>query len=228
VEINDILLLYGQLLSSVDQWFDGCLASAPGRIECSRGCCHCCRGLFDITLLDACYLKSGFDKLDEGVKRKVREKAAERLEGIRALWPEFAPPYTINHRAEEEWQAIMPEGDETPCVLLDDQGRCLVYDHRPMTCRLHGIPLVDCSGEVMDGDVCTLNFVGVEAALLPELRFPFIDLFRDEAMLFQTFTEYLLKYRLKELDTVIPAATLLAFDETSLAGVGPRLVPGEH
>lgn len=220
MEIAHILQLYGQLLTSVDQWFGRCMAAAPDEIRCGRGCSQCCRGLFDITLLDACYLKSGFDQLEEGVKRRVVEKAAGRLEEIRSIWPEFASPYTLNHRPDEEWDQVMPDGDETPCVLLDEYGQCLVYEHRPMTCRLHGIPLIDTSGEIIDADGCSLNFSGVTATLTAELRFPFIELFRDEATLFKMFTKQLLKQSFSELDTLIPAAVLLSFDQFPMAAVG--------
>ncbi|GAB7026084.1 YkgJ family cysteine cluster protein [Geotalea toluenoxydans] len=212
MQVDNILTLYGQLLSRVDAWFGRCLSAAPEDIHCSKGCSHCCRGLFDITLLDACFLKSGFDKLEQGVQYKVADRARSRLEAIRAIWPEFAPPFTLNHRSDEEWDKIMPNEDETPCVLLDENGRCLVYEHRPMTCRLHGLPLVDMGGEIMDPALCSLNFVGKEPISLPQIRFEFIRLFQDELSLFGVFTGELLKFQLNELDTVIPAAILLTFD----------------
>ncbi|WP_243373542.1 YkgJ family cysteine cluster protein [Geotalea sp. SG265] len=212
MEIANILQLYGQLLTSVDQWFARCMAAAPDDIRCGRGCSECCRGLFDITLLDACYLKSGFDRLSEEVKDMVLEKAIKRLNGVKAIWPEFNLPFILNHRPDAEWDAVMPDEDDTPCVLLDDHGQCLVYEHRPMTCRLHGIPLIDSGGEVIDEDGCSLNFTGMTAILPAELRFPFIELFQDETTLFKLFTKQLLKQSFSELDTLIPAAVLLSFD----------------
>lgn len=212
MQVDNILALYGQLLSSVDVWFHRCTFAAPEDIHCSNGCSHCCRGLFDITLLDACFLKSGFDKLEQGVQYKVADQARSRLEAIKAIWPEFAPPFTLNHRSDEEWEKIMPNEDDTPCVLLDENGRCLVYEHRPMTCRLHGLPLVDTGGEIMDPALCSLNFVGKESLSLPHIRFEFIRLFQNELALFKVFTGELLNRQLNELDTLIPAAILLSFD----------------
>ena len=63
-----ILDHYGLILQEVDDWFASCLGKFPGRISCRYGCAECCRGLFDITLLDALYLKRGFDLLPESVK----------------------------------------------------------------------------------------------------------------------------------------------------------------
>lgn len=40
------------------------------------------------------------------------------------------------------------------CAALDDDGRCLVYDARPIVCRSHGVPIR--MGDVVDA--CRLNF----------------------------------------------------------------------
>lgn len=212
MNLEQILNRYGQLLASVDQWFSRCQVVAPRTIHCGKGCSACCRGLFDITLLDAFYLRHGFDTLEPELQRKVTEQADRRLAAIMAVWPDFVPPYTINHRPDEEWPEIMPEDDETPCVLLDDHGQCLLYQYRPMTCRLHGIPLIDVDGQVMDADGCSLNPALEDVVSLPQLRFEFVRLFEDELALFQFFTEQLLNHHLNELDTLIPAAVLLPLE----------------
>ena len=209
--INDILRRYRTLLSGVDRWFGRCLADHREEIACVSGCSGCCRGLFDITLLDACFLKSGYDRLPPDVRRSVRAKARRRLAKMRRHWPEFGAPYLLNYRPDEEWEILMPEEDETRCVLLDRSGKCLVYEERPMTCRLHGAPLVDRSGEVMFDEWCSLNFIGSDPLLIDDLRWEFRQLFRDELSLFQQFAEELTGVRINELDTFIPTALLIDF-----------------
>jgi Fe-S-cluster containining protein len=96
-------------------------------------------------------------------------------------------------------------------VLLDGEGRCLVYDFRPMTCRLNGIPLVDLSGEEFHDDWCSHNFVGMDPLGMPELRAEFRRLFADELELFRSFTLALCDEEISELDTLIPTALLMDF-----------------
>ncbi|HEY6873509.1 MAG TPA: YkgJ family cysteine cluster protein [Geobacteraceae bacterium] len=209
--MEEILKKYGALLAEVDAWFSRCMQVSPAGIACGAGCSECCRGLFDITLLDACYLKYGFDRLDALVQTAVRAKASARLHELQRLWPDFREPYTLNYRPEEEWEALMPEDDETPCPLVDDDGRCILYDFRPMTCRLNGIPLVDRSGEVFFEEWCTLNFTGSDPLAMEELRGEFRRIFADELQLFQRVTALLCKQQLNELDTFIPTALLIDF-----------------
>jgi Fe-S-cluster containining protein len=209
-EYDAILDRYGMLLAEVDAWFARCREAVPGAIACGDGCADCCRGLFDITLLDACHLKRGFDRLPSGVRNRTRRKGRGRLTLLRRLWPEFAPPYLLNYRPEGEWEALMPEEDNTPCPLLED-GRCLVYEHRPMTCRLNGIPLLDHSGEIMYDEWCTLNFTSMDPLSCAALRGDFRRLFGAELELFRELTGLLLGNPLNELDTFIPLALLVDY-----------------
>lgn len=209
--MDEILAGYAKLLSSVDQWFSSCIAYAGSQIACKKGCSECCRGLFDITLLDACYLKSGFDRLPAAKRNPVLKKARQRLKLLQALRPDFQEPFILNCRPEEEWELLMPDDDETPCPLLDADGRCLVYDYRPMTCRLHGLPMVDISGEVMHDEWCTRNFIGGNPLKMAGLRWEFNTLFREELLIFRELTFKLFKERLNELDTFIPTALLMNY-----------------
>ena len=216
--MKKIVQQYKELLEQVDSWFVRSMDLYPEKIACQSGCSHCCRSIFDITLLDAYYLKLGFDALPAQTRERVLKKAQERLKLMREHWPEFDHPYVLNHRPDEEWEPLMPEEDETPCVLLGDDGRCLVYANRPMTCRLHGIPLIDTDGELMHDDWCTMNFTDGDPVELEDLRAPFDAMFRQEVSLFRDFTGELLKQRMSELDTFIPTALLIEFESFDWQG----------
>ena len=218
VPMKKIVQQYKELLEQVDGWFTRSMELYPEQISCRSGCSACCRSLFDITLLDAYYLKLGFDALPEATRELVQRKCQERLEMMREPWPEFARPFVLNHRPDGEWEALMPEEDETPCVLVGEDGRCLVYANRPMTCRLHGIPLVDTDGELMHDDWCTMNFVDADPTELEGVRAPFDAMFRLEVSLFRDFTGELLKQRMSELDTFIPTALLIDFENFDWQG----------
>jgi Fe-S-cluster containining protein len=204
--MEEILASYRDLLAEVDRWFAACLSRFPDDIACGRGCSSCCRGLFDITLLDAHFLRRGFDQLPEEVRRDVFDRAGKCLSTVREIWPEFAPPFILNNHSEEEWVQL---DNETPCVLLGSDGRCLLYDYRPLTCRLHGLPLLDLSGEMLDDLWCTLNFPEQNPLILPELRGNFTELFHRETVLLGEFNALVAGSPTAQLDTLIPAALLV-------------------
>jgi len=80
-----------------------------------------------------------------------------------------------------------------------------------MTCRLHGLPLIDDSGELMEEEWCTKNFIGHDPLLEVNLRGPFERLLAEETSLGRHFTNELLGKVVRELDTFIPTALLIDF-----------------
>jgi Fe-S-cluster containining protein len=213
-EIQKIVRQYQALLATVDAWFDRCRAACDSRIRCAAGCSACCRGLFDITLLDACLLQVGFSRLPAARQAAVRAKAEARLGQLRADWPDLHHPYLLNHLPDELWTE-MPEDDETPCPLLGEDGACLVYAHRPMICRTHGLPNIDISGESFSDLCCTLNFPGEGPPFPEELRWPFRRAFERELDLCAAFTRHLFGVPMREADTFIPLALLIDFSRLS-------------
>lgn len=201
------LQAYRQLLDEVDTWFTTCLQAGGSTLACRGGCSACCRGLFDITLLDAWQLKAAFAALPADIQVQVLMRCQPRLAELCKRWPELSSPYLLNALPEEEW-TCMPEEDQTPCPLLDEKGYCLVYASRPLTCRLHGLPNIDVSGEDFDGTVCTQH--AGDPMDLPErvLRWRFREVFTQEVSLFRAFTLDLTGGTQCELDTFIPLALL--------------------
>lgn len=226
--LETLLAAYRQLLGEIDSWFENCLQNAsPGTLACRKGCSSCCRGLFDITLLDACLLQEGFAGLPEEARERVLARCRPRLAELQQRWPELSPPYLLNALPDDSWQE-MPEGDETPCPLLGDDGLCLVYACRPMTCRLHGLPNIDLSGEDFSTDLCTLHS-GNPHAIPPEmLRWPFREAFSREIALLRAFTLQLTGTPTCEADTFIPLALLVDYEMIDWAkDVSPPLVGGD-
>ena len=200
--------LYGE----VDNWFAACLQAGGTTLACRGGCSSCCRGLFDITLLDAWLLKEAFAALPEATRNQVLARCRSRLVELQKQWPEITNPYLLNALPESEWQE-MPEEDLTPCPLLDENGYCLVYDARPLTCRLHGLPNIDVSGEDFDGTLCTLH-PGDPGSLPDEiLHWRFRAVFVQEVELFNRFVRVLTGRSIPELDTFIPLALLADYDK---------------
>ena len=210
--MTSILASYRHLYGEVDDWFAACLQAGGTTLACRGGCSSCCRGLFDITLLDAWLLKEAFVTLPEKTRNQVLDRCRPRLVELQNRWPALKNPYLLNALPETEWQE-MPEGDLTPCPLLDDRGYCLVYDARPLTCRLHGLPNIDVSGEDFDGTTCTLH--PGDPGTLPDeiLQWRFREVFEQEVKLFQRFAKRLTGTSWHELDTFIPLALLADYDE---------------
>ncbi|SDM93310.1 Putative zinc-or iron-chelating domain-containing protein [Geoalkalibacter ferrihydriticus] len=208
-ELREEVAAYGRHLAHYDRWFERCLQRFSQRIRCAAGCSACCRALFDISLLDAALLQEGLRRLPAKVQTQVAERAWAIIARLQQRWPGFDHPFTLNHLPEDQWE--VPEEDDTPCPLLDAQGRCLVYAYRPATCRLHGLPNIDEGGEVFQAQSCSHNFPGEDALEILELRADFRTVFREEAHLYRRFAEKVWGSPEVQADTFIAAVPFIDF-----------------
>jgi Fe-S-cluster containining protein len=105
----------GRLYAAMDADYERA-AVAHGFV--CRGCDdNCCRTRFyHHTLVEYLYLRQGLKALADGERARIEARAAQ---------------VAASQAAEPPEPVMCP---------LNAQGRCLLYAHRPMICRLHGIP----------------------------------------------------------------------------------------
>lgn len=130
---------YEALSQAADQVFAKVKAEYPDCVKCDRECADCCHALFDLTLIEAMYLNARFKARFKDEAREAALEKANRAD--RAI-------HKLKRNAFHELQAGKEENDilaglgteKVRCPLLNDQDLCELYDHRPITCRLYGIP----------------------------------------------------------------------------------------
>lgn len=132
---------YRQLVEQVDAAFNEVKAAYNDCVTCKVGCADCCHALFDLTLVEALYVKNEFDrKISDVLRTEIVERAnkADRK------------TYQLKRQAHKDQNAGKSENDilewmavqRVRCPLLNDKDQCELYDSRPITCRLYGVPTV--------------------------------------------------------------------------------------
>lgn len=108
-------------------------------IKCGEGCSDCCHAMFDLTFIEALYLNSKFNEEWQGEERSTildRADVADR-QGYKIKREAFRMSRE-GVRATEIMDYIGKA--RLRCPLLNDDDRCDMYQARPLTCRLYGIP----------------------------------------------------------------------------------------
>jgi Fe-S-cluster containining protein len=139
---------YSRILFDADAFFHRVLREQPQQFQCGNGCSLCCYGLFEIGSADVAVLAAGLARLHPARRRKIIRKAEEIVAA--SEHPD------LRETSPLEKDKFFSRTAETPCPNLDNQGRCMIYEHRPLVCRTFGLPLRD--GDTYIGDVCDLNF----------------------------------------------------------------------
>jgi Fe-S-cluster containining protein len=125
-----------RLRARVDEHFTQAVARTPDQFACRPGCESCCHQRFSVFEVEA---------------GPIREALAQ-----------------LAHTNPEARRRIRERGEDSglrECALLLD-GRCTVYEQRPLICRSHGLPIgvreSDEPGSALRLDHCPLNFHGRE------------------------------------------------------------------
>ena len=131
---------YEALVSEVDKIFKSVQDAYSDFVCCETRCADCCHAVFDITLIEAVYLNHQFTKL---LPRKVRRPIGARAEKADRKYYQIKRKlqkmYVDDEKSPEDILAQLAL-ERVRCPLLNDDDLCDLYDKRPITCRVYGIP----------------------------------------------------------------------------------------
>ena len=130
---------YEALSQAADQVFEKVRAEFPQCVKCERECADCCHALFDLTLIEALYINDRFKARFKGGEREAALERANRAD--RKIHKLKRDAYRELKAGKEESDILADlAAEKVRCPLLNDRDLCELYDHRPITCRLYGIP----------------------------------------------------------------------------------------
>ncbi|MBM3224967.1 MAG: YkgJ family cysteine cluster protein [Candidatus Tectomicrobia bacterium] len=133
--MSEAYVQYQRLVARVEALGQAILQQYPAQVTCHAGCDGCCYQQFTVFPVEAQHL----------------------AQAVAALSPTEREALRAHVQQDNPWQVL---DTPAPCVLLD-AGRCRLYSHRPLICRIHGLPIASSMIERTDGgqrDCCPLNF----------------------------------------------------------------------
>lgn len=138
-DFSEIFARYEALRAQTDSAFGRVSEAHSDCVSCKPGCADCCHALFDLSFVEALYINSKFNgELDEGRKAKILERADQADRRIALIKKEAYQAVKKGRDTDEVLSRVAWE--RVRCPLLEDDDRCALYEYRPITCRLYGIP----------------------------------------------------------------------------------------
>jgi len=130
---------YEALAREIDQVVERVGAEHGPCIACTPGCSDCCHALFDLTLVEAMYLNTKFNEHYSGQRRSDLLDLADEADRKACRIKRDAFRMSRDGARTTEILEFMAKA-RVRCPLLDADDRCALYEHRPLTCRLYGVP----------------------------------------------------------------------------------------
>jgi Fe-S-cluster containining protein len=130
---------YEELVGTTEEAFNRIRGDHADCVKCKRGCAACCHALFDLTLIEALYINHKFNETFKGAKKETLLDFANRAD-------------RKTHKIKKKAYSLLKEGckdedilervaaETVRCALLNGKDLCELYDYRPITCRLYGVP----------------------------------------------------------------------------------------
>lgn len=168
--MHPVAAAYRDELEQLDALFAGARQRHPGVIPCRTGCSACCHGPFDISVADLLLLREGLANADAEVRARVAQQAEELMEKVRILVPDWTAPWDIADLGEARFDVLVEALADQACPLLDPAGTCSVYSHRPLVCRMMGLPVATPQGGVIP-NACPIQEQFPNYAALPPQPF---------------------------------------------------------
>jgi Fe-S-cluster containining protein len=179
-------------------------------VRCKKGCSDCCHALFDLSLIEALYINDKFNNKVSG-KEKVRLiEEANRVD--RAVYRVKRKAFKDVEGGKNEVEVLMELAKERiRCPLLNKEDLCLLYENRPITCRVYGIP----TSSAGMGHTCGLS------GFSEGTEYPTVNLDVVQKQLFKISSDFIKEIKSKHVkmaDMLLPLsmAIITSFDEVYL------------
>ena len=129
---------FALLVKEVDKTFISLQAQYREEVRCQAGCDDCCYAVFTVSLMEAWSIRRELairTASDPGLLARLQKRAAA-YQRERGLQEEAGP----RSRGDADPQIQLAQW-RIRCPMLEDSRQCAIYEKRPLTCRIYGLPL---------------------------------------------------------------------------------------
>ncbi len=140
MDFTNIFEKYEALVAEIEKGIHKIKEANPMEIHCEKGCCDCCYAVFDLSLIEAVYLNYRFFQIQE---KKDQEEILERADTADRqayrIKRNLNKLLTQGKQTEDEILTMLSR-ERIQCPLLNKDTLCDLYENRPITCRVYGVP----------------------------------------------------------------------------------------
>lgn len=150
--IENLFSQYTNIARKADLLFKTIHEKYPMSVKCRARCCDCCHAIFGVFPIEAAYINYHFNRLE----RKARRNALRRAE--KAETEMLKAKDKLKVFEEDPKMKVFGLGKQrVRCPLLQESDECVLYENRPIICRVYGVPYSLRKGNKEASYVCGLS-----------------------------------------------------------------------
>ncbi|OEU51746.1 MAG: hypothetical protein BA861_12640 [Desulfobacterales bacterium S3730MH5] len=131
---------YEALVCDVDKIFKSVQEAHKDCVRCELYCSDCCHAVFDVTLVESVYMNHHFNRsLTRSDRRPIIRRAEKADRKFYQIKQKLQKMYVDRGKLPEEVLFQLSQ-ERVRCPFLNDENLCDLYDRRPITCRVYGVP----------------------------------------------------------------------------------------
>lgn len=134
---NPLFDRYEKLVSAADRTFERMQRDYPDCVSCAPHCADCCHAVFGVFMIEAAYLRHHFLQLPKKVRLSALTRGEEMDRELETLQERLKA-----FENDTDMKAYSLARERIRCPLLNESEECILYPHRPITCRVYGIPTI--------------------------------------------------------------------------------------
>lgn len=135
MNLTQLFRSYELLTDRADEAFLKMEADYAACTRCEIHCSDCCHAVFGLFIIEAAYIAEHFGGLDAAVRKESLIRGDQADRDLRRLEQKLR-----RYEDDPQMSTLILAKERIRCPLLDETQRCVLYAHRPITCRVYGIP----------------------------------------------------------------------------------------
>jgi len=133
--IEELFSEYSTFARKADLAFKSIQEKFPMSVKCRVRCCDCCHAIFGVFPIEAAYINHHFNRLE----RKARRDVLRRAEKAEAEMLKAKDKLKV-FEDDPKMKVFGLGKQRVRCPLLQDSEECVLYENRPIICRVYGVP----------------------------------------------------------------------------------------
>jgi Fe-S-cluster containining protein len=150
--IDDLFGKYLQEVRKADYLFKTIQEKYPDSVRCRIRCCDCCHAVFGVFPIEAAYIFRHFSRMDRKTRRDVLRIAEKSEAEI------LKAKDTLKVFEDKPHMKVYGLGKQrVRCPFLSEREECILYENRPIICRIYGVPFSLNDGKKEKAYACGLS-----------------------------------------------------------------------